>query len=91
MSEDITPETDEAPQGKFLSGELHVIANADTGAISVSAPFNDIIALGLLEMARIAITDRHHEQMRKQAQTAAILRATPGDISKVASGLVRPV
>lgn len=46
----------ETPQKAVsIGGEIRVSLNPQTGELSVNAPVNKVIALGLLELARAAI------------------------------------
>lgn len=45
------PEINVPVNPAFIGGEVHIIADAATGQISVNAPSNKLIAYGLLKMA----------------------------------------
>ena len=74
------------PQGGYIGGEIRISADPRNGAISVNAPQNIIIALGLLEVAKSILIQKQQEAIKKvqDAQlTPGILRATPQDINKL--------
>jgi hypothetical protein len=70
---------------QLIGGEIHIIADARTGGINVQSPPNLVVALGLLETAKVIIIQKHVDAMRA-AEKPKILRASPQDIPK----LVRP-
>lgn len=78
---------EEAPEraSQLVGGEIHIVADAHTGAIKVQSPPNLVVALGLLETAKAIMIQQHHENM-KAAARPTIVRATASDIPK----LVRP-
>jgi hypothetical protein len=70
---------------QFIGGEIHIIADAKTGAISINSPKNLIIALGILETAKVIMIKKQQDAMTA-ATRPSILRASPADVPK----LVRP-
>jgi len=71
------------PEGQFVGGEVRILADAGTGAISVSAPQNLLVALGMLEMAKVVMVAQHQEAVRA-AERPAIVRPGSADLAKVA-------
>lgn len=67
--------------GPFLGGEVHIIADAQTGGIQVNAPQNLIIAFGLLEAAKMILVERQQQMMRKR--TPEIVRPGADALSKL--------
>lgn len=53
-----------APQ--MIGGEIHIVADARTGSISVSSPQNFVAAMGLLEVAKVIMTQQHLENVKAQ-------------------------
>ena len=53
-------------QVAILSGEIHIIATPD-GRMSISAPGNTVLALGLIEVAKADIIRRHQANMQELA------------------------
>lgn len=68
----------EEPVTQYIGGELHIVADAKTGQIGVNAPPNIIVALGLLELAKVIIVDKQKEAMRAQP---TIVPAHPNDLN----------
>lgn len=83
-----TVSEESAPQGNFLGGEIHIVADPVTGGISVNAPPNLVIAFGLMEMAKVLLAQRQQEAMRK-APPPAIIRGDSAMVDKIAK-LVKP-
>jgi hypothetical protein len=93
MSEPVTEEKvvpvagEAAPKDEvavpFIGGEVHIIADAKTGGIQVSAPPNLIIALGLLESAKEILL------ANMRAQNAAAMRAQRPAIVPAGAGSLR--
>lgn len=71
--------SDQAQATKFIGGEVRILANPNTGEIMVNAPPNIMVAFGLLEMAKLILTEKHREAMQSRPRPA-ILTAKPGDI-----------
>lgn len=66
-------------QLRLIGGEIHIRADARTGAISVNAPPNMIVALGLMEVAKAILIQKQQEQLREiEAMRKRIAR--PGDV-----------
>ena len=57
-----------APSDPFIGGEVHIIADPKTGQMSIKAPQNLVVALGILETAKVMIID----DMKQKAQRMAI-------------------
>ena len=72
----------EAKVPQYIQGEIHIEADGATGGISVDAPQNLIIALGLLETAKVILVQRQQQAMRA-AEQPRILR---GDVSILKGG-----
>lgn len=83
ISEEVIPE-----QGAFIGGEIHIIADAKTGAINVNSPKNIIIALGILETAKEIILAQQRQNMTSAKPAPTILRADQGMLDKIKS--IRP-
>lgn len=49
---------------QLIGGEIHIIADAKTGSISVNSPQNFVAALGLLEVAKVIMTQQHLENVK---------------------------
>ena len=73
------PETKEeaAPAPKYAGGEIHIIADGNTGAMSVTAPPDLIIALGILEVAKAFLVDNMKQKVAQAQRDAAALVARP--------------
>lgn len=78
---------EEAPavNGQYIGGEVHIIADPKTGAMSINAPQNLIIALGLIEAAKAIIIQKQQEVVNK-SRPPMILKPSAMDVNK----LVRP-
>lgn len=75
--------------GAFVGGEIHIIADAKTGAINVNSPKNIIIALGILETAKEIMLAQQRAQMASAPKPVpTILRADQGMLDKIKA--VRP-
>lgn len=75
-----------APQPtRFIGAEIHIISDPVTGAVSVNAPGNMIVALGLLEVAKDVLRDNHERGVREM-EKKRILPASALDLK----GLPRP-
>jgi hypothetical protein len=57
------PETETPGPLRLIGGEIHIKADARTGGISVNAPPNMIVALGLLEVGKAILIKKQQEQM----------------------------
>lgn len=65
--EAVKEEVSAAPEPiQTLGGEIHIVADGKTGAVSVQAPPNLAIALGLIELAKVVLVQQHLESMRAQ-------------------------
>ena len=72
MAEEQKPDTQEKaeeqkPAGQFIGGEVVIKADSVTGALSVNAPTNHIIALGLLEAGKVFIQLQMQDALRMAA------------------------
>lgn len=56
---------------EIISGEIHLVIDAKTGAMKFSGPANKIVAYGMLELAKEII----RTQSARPAQPPAILKA----------------
>lgn len=54
---------EEAVESKYISGEIRIIADGKTGAISVVHPENMITAMGMIEMAKVVMVDNLKQSM----------------------------
>jgi len=83
------PSAEEAPAPAnprmILGGVIHIVADAKTGEMNVSAPPNLAVALGLIELAKVVLVQQYIDNSKAAAQPK-IVRAQPDDIRK----LVRP-
>lgn len=78
---DVTPVA-----GNYIGGKIEIIADAKTGAISVSHPQNIILALGIIETAKSIIVQKQQEAIRKVQEAMLnpkIFRAGPQDVKNL--------
>lgn len=54
----------EKTTGLFVGGEVRIVADGKTGGISVQAPENMVVALGLLELAKVILVEKKKEDMK---------------------------
>ena len=66
-----------------VGGEIHIIADARTGEVKVRAPQNLLVALGILDIARVVLVQQHHEAQRRASQRAELVRATSADLGRI--------
>ena len=59
------------PADPFIGGEVHILADPKTGRMSIKAPQNLVVALGILETAKVMIID-DMKAKSAAAQAAAI-------------------
>ena len=74
------------PKGGYIGGEITIITDARTGAMSVNAPGNLMIALGMLEVAKAILIERQQKAVAKMQEAKlgpAIVRADPQQIAKL--------
>lgn len=66
----------------FVGGEIHIIADGKTGGIQIKSPPNLLVCLGILETAKVILTQQHIENMKQQAASRppAIMKASPADL-----------
>jgi len=62
---------------KYAGGEIHIVADGNTGAMSVTAPPDLIIALGILEVAKAFLVDNMKQKVAQAQRDAAALVARP--------------
>lgn len=84
-AEVVEPET--RTQQINLGGEIHIVADARTGAISVNAPENMVVALGLIEVAKQILNDEHKKRMQKAALSPTIMRAGQDALNALKKGI----
>lgn len=65
--------------GKFIGGEIRIVADPETGRIGVSAPQNFIIAFGLIEVGKTILMQMQRDEQVKAEKKAipAIVKGTP--------------
>lgn len=78
MAENGTAKKEDEPKVLFLSGEVHIVADAQTGNLSVKAPQNFIITLGLLEIAKVILVAQQEEKRKTGPEIKA---PTPADVA----------
>lgn len=77
---------DVTPSEKFIAGEIKIVVDGRTGAISVNHPQNIIVALGILETAKAMIIEKQQKlvaQMQEAVLNPKIVRPGPADFSKI--------
>lgn len=78
---------DAAPQPmQLIGGEVRILIDARTGALQVSAPPNQLVALAIIEAAKAFITMQMQDGMRRSvAATAppAIVKAGADALSRL--------
>lgn len=75
VEEKVEDTVKEAPVSKFIGGEIRIIADGKTGAISVTHPENMITAMGLIEMAKVIMADNLKNSMTQPPKRPAIIPA----------------
>jgi hypothetical protein len=60
---------------QLIAGEVHILVDQTTGAISVNAPANMVVALGLIEMAKIILADNHKANLAAAPRDPQIIKA----------------
>lgn len=76
-------EAQEKDAPMYIGGELTITADPRTGGMSVSAPENMVVAMGLLEMAKVILVDRQRRQQALQDRPA-IARPGAADLARLA-------
>ncbi len=75
----------------FIGGEVHIIADGNTGAVSIQAPEKIIIALGILEAGKAILIDSMNKQAARASEAMlsrpAIIPATGAQLTDLASRL----
>lgn len=74
-AEVVEAKKEEVVASKFIGGEIRIIADGNTGAISVEHPENMIAAMGLLEMAKVIMVDNLKNSMNAAPKRPAIIPA----------------
>lgn len=79
----VVPEVAEIPAkaGNFIGAEIHIISDARTGAVSVNAPPNMIVAFGLIEVAKSILIEDRNAKIAKAMAQPKIIPAGAGDIA----------
>lgn len=75
-----------APQ-PVIAGEIHIVTDPATGAISVNAPLNVVAALGLIEVAKAIIMENHRQNLQRQAPSPRIVKAGADALAKLKEGV----
>lgn len=57
---------------KFSGGEIHIVADGNTGAMNVQAPQDLIVALGMLETAKMIIIRNMQDNVAKAQREQAL-------------------
>lgn len=80
LSGDVREAKPEAARpGRFIGGEVRIIADSLTGAMNVIAPENLLVALGIIESAKAMLIKRQQDAIEK-ANKPAIIAPTAADL-----------
>lgn len=85
--EDEKPFKEGAAPQPVIAGEVHIVTDPATGAISVNAPLNVVAALGLIEVAKAIIMENHRQNLQKQAVSPRIVKAGADALAKLKEGV----
>ena len=70
-------------QPKFVSGEVHVVVDPKDGSFHISAPENIVLALGILETAKVILIDQQKQRMEKKSvPTPMIIRGDEDTVKR---------
>lgn len=71
------------PTPGLVYGEVHIVVDPKTGAMSVNSPPNHLVGLALIEGAKVLIISQMQAAMRQASQPPTIVRAGAHDLSKL--------
>ena len=60
---ELDPAAGEPAHTKFAGGEIHIVADGNTGAMNIQAPPDLIVALGILEVAKVMIISNMQQKV----------------------------
>lgn len=89
-AETVPVEAGGQPKRKFIGGTITIVADPNTGALSVDAPDNLVIALGLLEMGKAILIQRQVDNMKAQPKASPrIVPAGMDALKNLPPGLIK--